>query len=513
MKYRWRVRPYKHQVRAVRKLLSNGWGGALLMAPRTGKTKVVIDYACMLNQAGRIRKVFVICPNRVMGTWVRAINENSTRVSQVVVWDRDGRKNKLTDPTPGVDLQWVIINYEAFGTPGVVLKNRAGRPRKDKHGRLVRSRTRGGRFDVKKALTRWVGNEDVLGVLDESHKIKQPSGRAANMIVRTHPLFAYRVLATGTVQTKAKRAHDIYMQWKWLNPERFSDWPTLEDFKNNTGRWIDSNGYPQWVGAKPKGLEDMRRRIHQDSYAITREEAGLPGGPPDVEIVPVPLTPKTARVYDDMAEQMVAEIRVAKDRKETIEASITLVQTLRLVQITSGIGKTDTGKLYRIGKEKLTVLEQYIDDAAEHDEKIIVVARFKADLAAIARICREKFNLPTFEMRGGVPRSQVDGDLLAFDRYDSCAAYVCQPQATSLGVDMRSAPRMIWFSLTTSWVDFTQMNDRNALFPGLRTQTFLLAESTVDEVIYGGLQADGQVARYIHRRPESLLRTPPHRVR
>jgi hypothetical protein len=405
-------------------------------------------------------------------------------------------------------MQWVIINYEAFGVPGAIMRDRrTGAPRKDKYGRPKRSKARGGRFDVMKALRVWTSGEDVLGVLDESHKVKSASGRAANMIVRTHPLFSYRVLATGTVVTKAKRAHDIYMQWKWLNPERFADWPTVEDFKNNTGRWIDRNGFPQWVGERASGMTILRERIHQDAYAITREEAGLPGHLVDTEVVPVPLSTKTARVYDDMAEQMVAEIQVAKDQRETIEASIVLVQTLRLAQITSGIGKTDSGRAYRIGKEKLLTLQEYVDDAVEHDEKLIIAARFKPDLAAIARMCREKFGIPTFELRGGIPRSQVDGDLVAFERYGGCAAYVVQPQAGSLGVDMRTAPRMIWYSLTSSWVDFTQTNDRNALFPGLRTQTYLLAESTVDYVMYQALQTDGDVARLVQRKPETLLRT------
>jgi hypothetical protein len=523
VRYKFRIRPYPHQVRAIRKLVSSGWGGGLLMAPRTGKTKVIIDYACMLAKAGRIRKVVVVCPNRVMGTWVRAINENTTVIAQITVWDRDGRKNKLIEAPSSVDIQWVIINYEAFGVPGAIMKDRkTGKPRKDKHGRPLRSKNRGGRYDVKKALVKWVGNEDVLGVLDESHKVKAPSGRAANMVVSTHHLFSYRVIATGTVVTKAKRAHDIYMQWKWLNPARFEDWPTVDDFKVNTGRWIDDNGFPQWVAAKPRGMEILRERIHEDSFAITREEAGLGmAGEPDVEIVPVQLNAKSGRVYDDMAETMVAEIQLAKDEakkgkvplSEFIEASIVLVQTLRLSQITSGIAKTDSGKLYRIGREKLDTLQNYIDDAVEHDEKLIIVARFKPDLTAITRMCREKFNVPTFELRGGVPREEADADLLAFERYDSCAVYVVQPQAASLGIDMRTAPRMIWYSLTTSWVDYTQVNDRNALFPGLRTQTYLLGENTVDMAMYEALQTDGQVARYISRRPESLLRTTPHRVR
>lgn len=484
------------------------------MEPRTGKTKVAIDYASMLAQAGRIRKVFVVCPPRVMGVWARQITDNCPHPHEVVVWDAQVRKSRVVagrrnpvrqripEPSPHVTVQFVVVNYEAFAAPG----RARGR---DATGRVKRSRATGGRFDLRRQIRDWVADEPVLGVLDESHRIKNPAGKAATMVVGTGPLFTYRVLCTGTPVTKAKRAHDVYMQWKWLNPDRFADWPTVEDFKNNTGRWIDRNGFPQWVSAKQSGLQTLRDRVHADAYAITRQEAGLAThGEPDVERVPVTLSPATARAYDEMAEQMVAEIRLAKQKRATIEASIVLVQTLRLAQITAGIAKTDDGRAYRIGRDKLDVLEQYVDEAREHDEKLIVVARFKPDLRAIASMCRDKFRLPTFELHGAISKSTSDRDLIEFERLDGCGVYVVQPQAGSVGVDMGTAPRMIWHSLTSSWVDFTQMNDRNALFPGLRTQTYLLAQSTVDEVMLDALGADTDVGKYVVTRPESLLRAP-----
>ena len=64
LKYRWKTRPYRHQVAGVKKLLSTGWGGALLMAPRTGKTKTLIDYASILHQAGRVNRPSGVCSTR-----------------------------------------------------------------------------------------------------------------------------------------------------------------------------------------------------------------------------------------------------------------------------------------------------------------------------------------------------------------------------------------------------------------------------------------------------------------
>jgi hypothetical protein len=376
VRYKWKTKPYKHQVLAIRKLISNGFGGALLMAPRTGKTKVVVDYASMLTQAGRIRKVLIVCPNKVMGTWVREIHKHCPWYFTIRVWDKDARKSSLTT-TQSAEVEFVIVNYEAFGVPGAALRDRKTGAIRKVDGRIKRSKTKGGRYAAKREIVRWVGQDDALCVLDESHRAKNPSGRSANMVISLGPYFRYRVLATGTPVTKAKRAFDVYMQWKFLNPARFADWPTVEGFKNMTGRWIDRNGYPQWVGPREQGMRILRERIHADSYAITREECfDLPKS--DIQIRKVKLTGESARVYDAMAQNMVAELK----NGEMTEASIALVLAIRLAQITSGFTKTTEefgSKLRRVGRDKLNALEEFIDDAVEHDEKLIIVARFKPD--------------------------------------------------------------------------------------------------------------------------------------
>lgn len=119
MKYTWRTRPYAHQVRAVRKLIQNGYGGALLMEPRTGKTKTTIDYLSILALGGVIDRAVVIAPNRVLGVWVEEFLNHSPAKVEIQVYDKDSRKRgPLRPPTPGYDLSVVILNYEAFGTPG-----------------------------------------------------------------------------------------------------------------------------------------------------------------------------------------------------------------------------------------------------------------------------------------------------------------------------------------------------------------------------------------------------------
>jgi len=508
--YRFKTTPYKHQVRALKQLLRNGYGGELFMEPRTGKSKTIVDYAGALALKGEIDKVIIVCPNRVMDVWVEQFHEHCPLMYHVTIWDAKTRRQG-PPPTPRgtYDLNIVIVNYEAFATPG----------RKTKSGRRSKA---SGRFKVRSNLIKWIGStrKKTLMVLDESHRIASPSSAAAKMIVSMQKNAHYRVLATGTPVTKAKKVHDLQMQFKFSDPTRFSHVPTADEFKNYYARWIHDNGYPQWIGAKNQ--RDLQTRLHRSAVVVKRDDCfDLP--PKDIILHSVPLT-TSASAYDQMAVDMVARIYDLRRKREEVEklppeerkaarvhiveASIKLVQGLRLRQLTGGVATTDEGRLLRIGREKLDKTKEILEAAAEHEEKIVVAAQFRADIAGVSRLASRELKLPTFVLRGGVPRDQASADIREFRRLDGPAVYVVQPQSGAEGIDLSSAPSMLWFSLTPSYVKYTQMCDRIALSRTSTTFHYLLATDTVDEVLYDTLQEDGQVAKAILEKPERLLREP-----
>lgn len=502
MKYRPKTRPYDHQKRGIKKALSQfrrGLGVAFLMEPRTGKTKTTIDTLAILHQRDGLRKVVIIAPNRVLDVWVEQFHQHCPLHVRTIVWDKDTRKQPLPS-TPGpYDLTVVIVNYEAFGQPG----------RKLASGRRSSA---SGRFKHRQLLLKWIAGDDAACVVDEGHKIKAPQGKAAMMIVSMRKIFRYRFLLTGTPITKAKRAYDAYMQWQWVNPDRFRRWgDTVEDFKNHTGRWISSNGYPQWIGARETGMEDLRMGIHTDGIIVLRSEClDLPARNPD-RLIRVPLGP-SARHYDEMARDMVTKIREGV----IAEASIPLVVTLRLQQITSGfVGVPETrvirGKkklvtvAHRVGFEKLNALEEILkEEIIERDDKVVIAARFVADLNAIHALC-DALGLPVWSIRGGMTREASTDALKAFREHTDAGAIIIQPAAASLGIDLSTSSHLIWYSLTPSWTDFTQACDRIALSPVATTFTFLLG-GPVDELAYAALQGDTDMSKFIMSKPEKLLR-------
>ena len=490
VKYKWKTRPYKHQVEAIFKLMETGFGGALLMEPRTGKTKTVIDYASILHTLGRVERMIVFCPVSVLGVWEDQFEMHCPVPYRITVWDRKARKNGGLPPRkPGI-LDVLILNYDALSTPGAVYTN--------KQGYEVRSRHRGGRFDVYKALEAWGPH---LIALDESHRIKTATAKKTSMIIKLGKVADYRVIMTGTVVTKRKRMHDIWAQWQFLNPQRFP--MSHAEFKSMYGKFVPMNGYSLWV--KNNNTDLLHGQIHLDAYAITRAECyDLPPRVAD-KIIHVPLT-TSWKAYEDMATQMIHRI----ESGEVTQAERVITQTLRLRQISSGVAKTDPteeypkGRLYRVGQEKLDALEDLLQDLIEEGEKVVIGAIFVADIQAIETVCK-RLKMPTYLLYGKIPPAKRNQNIKDFRAMDKPAAFIMQPQAGSLGIDLSTAGTFIWFSLTNSYVDYTQGEDRIALNPKGTQYIYLLAHDTVDEIMYQSLQADDDVARKIMASPRLLL--------
>lgn len=458
------------------------------MEPRTGKTKVAIDYLSILAAAGKIDRAVVVAPARVLDVWIEQFHEHCPLRYHIILWDKDARKHPLPRVSSVYQLSILLVNYEAFGTPGKKLQS----------GRRSKST---GRFANRAAIVRWLDGQPAAGVLDESHKIKSPSGRASTMVVSMRPLFDYRLILTGTPVTKAKRTFDLYMQWKFLNPERFADWPTVDEFKNHFGRWTHRNGFPQFL--RPRNTAQLNKLLLEDSFIVKREDClDLPPKMPDV-FRPVQLAERTEDVYRTLAEEMVVRL-MEGDREHLIEASIPLVLALRLTQVTGGFTKTVDGEVLPLGGEKLLVLDEIFDEAVDNEDKLVVAARFRAELDAIEELAKRK-GLPYYSIRGGITRAESAENVRRFREAEGAAVVIMNPQAGGVGIDLSTAAHFVWYSLPVSWVDYTQSCDRIALSKTSRTYTYILAKHTIDEFLYDTLQQDGDVAKAIMKNPKKAV--------
>lgn len=461
--YKAKTKPYAHQREALRKLLRNGYGGALLMEPRTGKTKTCIDWAGILKSlpSKDLDVAVVFAPAPVLPVWEQELKIHCGVPYDVLVWDAKTRSKKVI-PTPRGKLLWVLVNYEALSAGG----------RETKSGN---ESVKAGRGWVKNTLRRLCEKYHTAIVLDESHRIKSCSSKAAIALFTLGSKAEYRLIMSGTPITKHNRPDDIYSQWKFLNPKRFMDVPTKMDFLRRYSNPVNNRyGYSQFEGIRNE--EELHERMMADSYTVTRDECyDLPER--TYVSVPVDLSPKSREIYDAIESSGVWE---------GVTATHVLARLTELTKITGGY----TGEDWRqIGTEKLEALHGIIEEHKNECSPLVVAARYRAELAGIRELCK-RLGVSYTTIQGG---SDTAAALEQWRSLEGCRVMILQPQSGSLGIDLREADHLVWYSLVYQWTDYSQTCDRIALCERPTTITHLLAQGTVDWDIARILQEDGNV--------------------
>lgn len=467
--YRAKTRPYKHQREAIKKLLYNGYGGALLMEPRTGKTKTSIDWVGILRSIdGKEPDVAIVfAPATVLPVWEQELKTHCAVPYDCIVWDAKKRREKVI-PEPSDKLLWVLVNYEALSANGVETPG-------------GNESTKSGRGWVKKALNKLVETHAAAVILDESHRIKSCSSKASQALYTIGAKAKYRVIMTGTPLTKASRVSDIYSQWKFLNPRRFMDVPTKAAFMDRYSiRDYSKFGFVSYTGVR--NTEELVGRVLQDSYIVKREACyDLPER--TIENIPVDLTGDSLDRYRE-----IEGCGISGD----VSATHLLSRLTELSKITGGhIGP----EWERLDAPKMRVLLDILRQHKEDDTPLVVAARFRAEIARIRDLCGEE-GIPCYVIMGGADTAAA---LAKWRSHNGCRVMILQPQAGALGIDLREADHMVWYSLTYSWTDYSQACDRIALCERPTTITHLLAQDTADWEIARVLQEDGDVAAAVMR--------------
>ena len=470
--YHFRTKPYAHQKAALRKMLGQDYGGALLMEPRTGKTKVAIDWAGCLATSGQLTHLLVVCPPKVMETWASEFATHCPLRVHLTLWTADKRKQGLPDSPPGYDIYVLVTSYAAFSQP--LLKTKSGRKRPGT-----------GRLRTKKLILDWLSGHKAAMVLDESHKIKNPGSAASRTLLAVRPGVARCLLLTGTPLTKHNQPSNIWTQLRMLSPSLVAQYPQAKDFDNHFGKWKWEKGFSRCVGLRH--LDELHTLLAEPSYQCRRADCfDLP--PVDTQIVPVELSATERKAYVDMATEAIARLEEAHS---VATGELAITQALRLAQITSGFVTDEQGEMRLLGTSKGDALRDLLDDlCVDSDQQTVVMCRWRHDLDVALGVCAE-LGLAAAEISG---RTHGTSKALEGLRSGRIRVLVCQVSAASLGLDMSAAGHMIWVSHTPVWTDFRQACDRIALHAGSTTQWHLVVTGTVDEVLLETLRSDTETA-------------------
>lgn len=412
----------------------------------TGKTAVVLD------AVRRERRVLAVCPIAVGAAWVKQAGMWDSQREAVLVVDGSTAKRaerlKQLDQKKGRYV--VIVNYDGVW-----------------------------RGDLGKQIAKmkW----DAI-VLDESHRIKSPSGRSSRWLAKlaeSQP-DARRVCMSGTPTP--------HSPLDWWAQFRFLDETVLG--KAYTGfRARIANTHPRFpgfvLGYKPEALAAMTARIDPHVYRVTMDEVLTLPEAIHCDIS-VSLSKKTREYYESLEEEMVAVL----ESGETVTAANKLVMVTRLQQATGGFATTDDGDRRVIGTEKADALRDWLEDLPP-SEPLVIFCKFIADIDVVCETLRNTGRTVSV-LKGGKNQlaSWQSGDTIAL---------VVQVQAGGCGIDATRAAYAAYYSQTHSLGDYEQSLARLRRPGQARPVRYyhFVASGTIDEVVYESLQKKRDVVESV----------------
>ncbi len=467
MHYKFKTKPYGHQVTALEK----SWQKkvyALFMEMGTGKTKVALDSLAMLYDKGKVNGALIIAPKGVYKTWYS--QEIPTHMPmhiryKLVLWQAtiNQKQKKRLDTLfkTGVDLHILIMNVEAFST------------------------TKGVEFAKK-----FLSCHETFMVVDESTTIKNPGAKRTKNIINLAIHAKYRRILTGSPVTKSPL--DLYKQCEFLDPDllQHSSYYTFRS-RYATMRSANFNGRSVQLVVGYKNLAELSEKLKPFSYRVLKDDClDLP--PKTYMKRIITLTPEQEKVYRQMKQMALAEMN-----GKVITTMNALTQLMRLHQITCGHFKADDDSIQPIKNNRLSQLLEVLE---ELEGKAVIWAHYQFDVQTIVKAITEKYGEKSVVTYYGLTPNEIrQSNIERFQTKDETRFLVGTPQTGGFGITLTAASTMIYYSNGYDLEKRTQSEARidriGQKFP--MTYIDILAEDTVDERIVKALRKKINIATQV----------------
>ena len=463
--YDFKTKPFDHQRKAFY-MSRDKKSFALLMEQGTGKTKVIIDNAAYLYGKGEITALVVIAPNGVHRNWLREVQihmpdwcpRNSFYYSSGMNKKRIAEYDETFSSENSLKI--FTFNVEAFTSPKAI-------------------------YYMQKVL---VANKVML-VVDESSRIKRPGAKRTKIITKFGKQADFKRIMTGTPVTKG--AEDVYSQFKFLDPQILG----YDSFYSFKAQYCIMGGFENRQVVSYQNIDELTRNIEGHSFRVLKKDClDLPDKIYQRHYVE--MTPKQKKLYQNMKKSFVAELE-----GETIEAPEAITRLLRLQQILCGWFPSDEG-ISKIDEQNPRI-EALKDILSDIDSKVIIWARFKADLKAIERALGEL----AVSYHGDVA---TDARELAVDRFQNdpkIKYFIGQPQSGGIGLTLTAADYAIYYSNSFDLEQRMQSEDRCHRIGTKNNVTYIDIETrgSVDTKIIKALRSKKNIADIITKDPISIF--------
>lgn len=488
MDYVHRVPPWRHQQLAF-ELSRDREEFALLMEQRTGKSKVLIDTCAWSYARGRIAGTLIFAPNGVHEDWVNEYFPTHwpewAGEPITAIWNGRLRKRDeaaLYDVNSSMRFRVLAMNTEGLSSS----------PR------------------ARDAAMRFVRTFDALMALDESSDIQHAKSSRTKWVTKIGRVAKMRRIMDGTPIDGNPLG--LYTQFRFLSPDLlgFSSFfaykahfaellpeghallRAIQEKSSRARRVVpqvvarDAEGRPQY-----KNLEELQALIAPHSFRVTRAECeDLPDKVYSQRSVP--LSSRQHDLYEQARKSMLLEFE--HGAQLTIPNQLTRLG--RLQQITGGFFPRDDGTTSEIDVV-CPRIEALMQEVEKSRGKIVVWARYRPELARIARALREAYGAPAVgEYHGGVARDERQRVRTNFQNANWPRFFVGQQAAGGRGLLLNVADDTLYYSNTFSLRHRLQSEDRVIALDKKRASAYtdLVAPGTVDVKIRAALTGKKDVA-------------------
>lgn len=470
--------PWEHQRRAFW-LAHDKPATMLAMGMGSGKSKVVCD----LVGNERPRRVLILCPKSVIPVWPSQFSQHCSDEDIAVIALHKGTSQHKKERA---------ALYFSRGLRGVLVLN-------------YESAWLG-------ELGEWLLEQswDIV-VLDESHKIKAPNGRASKFCEKLSRSAKKRVCLTGTPMPHSPL--DIFGQFRFLDPSVFGT--SFQRFKMRyaiMGGFTNPAGRPvQVVGFQNQG--ELAHKMSGLTFQVKTDDViDLPDQTHTVRYHH--LTAKEAKCYRELNKDLITEL----ERGE-VTADNALIKLLRLAQVTGGFLPVEVEKHGEMVKEivdlngeqagsKMRLCADVLEDIAL-DQPVVICCRFRTDMDMAHEVAR-LVGRPSVEISGRVNGLKRDGrradkwePLNALHHHSEpkpgAEVLVVQIQAGGVGLDFTASHFCILYSVGYSRGDYDQFLARQRR-PGQKhhcTYVHLVGQDTVNERVYLALDSKKKIVEFV----------------
>ena len=464
MNYKFKTRPYAHQLKA----LEMSWKKevfAYFMEMGTGKSKVLLDNIAMLYDRGKINGALIVAPKGVYKNWLESeIPEHLVEHIQnkTVLWQaliNKKQQAKLdTLFNPEVDLHILIMNVEAFST--------------------------------KKGLdfaAKFLSCHDALVAIDESTTIKNPGAQRTKNILRISKLSKYRRILTGSPVTKSPL--DLYTQCFFLDPWLL-DHDSYYTFRTRYAlmKTANFNGRSVQLVVGYKNLSELSEKLKPFSYRVLKDDClDLPSKTFMKRIIQ--LSPEQKRLYQQMKSMALAELN-----GKMLTTFNAVTQIMRLQQITCGHFKADDDSIQEIKNNRITELMNVLEEV---EGKAVIWAHWRHDIATIVREIEKEYPGSVMTYYGDTTTEDRQKAIRAMQDPESKIRFlVGTPQTGGYGITLTGASTMIYYSNGYDLEKRQQSEARIDRIGQKKPMTYIdiLAEDTVDEKIVKALRKKVNIA-------------------